>query len=967
MINITKSDRSIKILQFGEGNFLRAFADYMVDVANEKECFDGDIQIIKPILHGSIEALQEQNCVYTVLLRGKQDGGVYVEKRTISSVSGATDPYTDYDTYASFAKSPDLRFIISNTTEAGIVYDDGDKIDLCPPRSFPGKLTKFLYERYEHFCGAMDKGLIILPVELIEKNGHVLNDCCNRLARKWKLPETFINWLNLANTFCNTLVDRIVTGFPTDEADALKVELGWNDELIVAGEPFALWVIETNNPDVAEELPLDKAGLPVIFTDNLQPYRERKVRLLNGTHTACVLAAYLSGVDTVGQMMEDQTLRTFVEKVAYDELSPMVPLPADEVNAFANSVLERFENPFIKHNLLSIALNSVSKFKVRVLPTILETHSKTGVLPKLLCFSLAALLEFYSSGERSNQKYDVIDDANVLEFFADSQTLPTAQLTDAFLSKSEFWGEDLTKIPNMIEIISNALQSIRTNGMRKAVEIAISPSLVRINSNDNVAVAVSAITKGKQLAIDDIALTVCSDVDFGHKIALSNINKGEDVIKYGYSIGLATADIKVGEHVHSHNLATALSDFDSYEYKPKQKALEPKTPGIFWGFKRKNGKVGIRNEIWIVPTVGCINSIGDAIAKKAQSLICNSIDGIHFFSHPYGCSQLGEDHENTKKAICGLINHPNAGGVLVLGLGCENNGIDGIREMLGSFDESRVRFLVCQDSDDEISDAISLIGDLIETAKDDFREEIPSSELIVGLKCGGSDGLSGITANPLAGLFSDRLVAEGGSAILTEVPEMFGAETILMNRCINKDVFEKTVSLINNFKDYFIKHNQPVYENPSPGNKDGGITTLEEKSLGCTQKCGNAPVVNVLSYGEALHNKGLNLLESPGNDLIASTALAVSGAHIILFTTGRGTPFGAPVPTVKISSNSTLAERKKNWIDIDAGKLVQGASADDISDQFYDYIVRLASGEIRSLTEESGIKDFTIFKSGITL
>jgi len=967
MIDKKRTDRPIKILQFGEGNFLRAFVDYMVDIANEKKCFDGNIQIIKPISHGSIEALQKQNCVYTVLLRGKQDGEVYVEKRTITSVSGATDAYANYDIYAFFAKSPDLRFIVSNTTEAGIVYDDTDDINLNPPKSFPGKLTRFLYERYEHFAGAMDKGLIILPVELIEKNGQALNDCCNKLAKKWELSEDFVNWLNLANTFCNTLVDRIVTGFPTDEADALKEEFGWNDELIVAGEPFAFWVIESNNPDVAEEFPLDKAGLPVVFTENLQPYRERKVRLLNGTHTACVLAAYLSDLDTVGQMMEDQTLRTFVEKVAYDELSPMVPLPADEVKAFADSVLERFENPFIKHNLLSISLNSVSKFKVRVLPTILETYSKTGMLPNLLCFSLAALLEFYSSGERNGQTYDVIDDENVLEFFAESQKIPAAQLVHAFLSKVEFWGEDLTKVSNMVEIVSNALQSIRVNGMRKAVEIAMPSSLVRINPNDNVAVAVSPITKGEQFRIDDIALTAGSDVDFGHKIALFDISKGAEIIKYGYPIGFATADIKIGEHVHSHNLATGLGDLLSYEYKPNHDVLVSKTPNTFLGFKRKCEKVGIRNEIWIVPTVGCINSIGDVVAKKAQSLICGSIDGIHFFPHPYGCSQLGEDLENTKKAICGLINHPNAGGVLVLGLGCENNGIDGIKEMLGSFDESRVKFLLCQDSEDEITEALSLVSDLIKTAKDDFREDVPSSELIVGLKCGGSDGLSGITANPLAGMFSDRLVAEGGSAILTEVPEMFGAETILMNRCINEDVFEKTVSLINNFKEYYIKHSQPIYENPSPGNKDGGITTLEEKSLGCTQKCGNAPVVDVLSYGEALHTKGLNLLESPGNDLVAATALAVSGAHIILFTTGRGTPFGSPVPTVKISSNSALAQRKKNWIDIDAGALVQSVSAEDVSDRFYDYIIKLASGEVQSFTEKLGIKDFTVFKSGVTL
>jgi len=492
-------------------------------------------------------------------------------------------------------------------------------------------------------------------------------------------------------------------------------------------------------------------------------------------------------------------------------------------------------------------------------------------------------------------------------------------------------------------------------------------SLIKINSADNVAVAISPVEAGRELVVGDSRITSISNIEFGHKIALTDIKAGEAVIKYGYPIGYTTANIKVGEHVHTHNLKTGLSEQLTYNYEPKLKQVENDVSGSFMGFKRQNGKVGVRNEIWIVPTVGCVNPICETVAKKAQDMLKGSVQGVYSFPHPYGCSQLGDDHENTKKALCGLIKHPNAGGVLVMGLGCENNDIEDLREMLNLSDETRVKFMVCQDVEDETSTALEFVNELIETAKDDIRENIPTSELIVGLKCGGSDGLSGITANPLVGLFADKLVAEGGSVILTEVPEMFGAETILMDRCINEEVFQKTVSLINDFKSYFASCGQPVYENPSPGNKDGGITTLEEKSLGCTQKCGSVAVVDVISYGEVLQTKGLNLLQSPGNDLVATSALAVSGAHVVLFTTGRGTPFGSPVPTVKISSNSVLAKKKSNWIDFDAGELVGGACADELAEHLYDYIVKLASGEISTKTEINEIKDFTIFKNGVTL
>ncbi|MCL2604108.1 MAG: altronate dehydratase family protein [Defluviitaleaceae bacterium] len=468
---------------------------------------------------------------------------------------------------------------------------------------------------------------------------------------------------------------------------------------------------------------------------------------------------------------------------------------------------------------------------------------------------------------------------------------------------------------------------------------------------------------------DNVAVVLHAEagIDFGHKVACADISAGQEIIKYGCPIGIASADIKNGEHVHTHNMKTGLKEETIYTYQPVEVTLLPRKAGKFMGFKRKNGKTGIRNEIWVIPTVGCVNPTGEAIARKAREKMCGGIQGIYSFPHPFGCSQLGEDHENTKKILCGLVKHPNAGGVLVLGLGCENNSIAEMKEMLGAVDETRIKFLNCQDVEDEITAGAELIGEIIEAVKDDKREPIDTSELVIGLKCGGSDGLSGITANPLVGVFSDRLIAEGGSAILTEVPEMFGAETILMNRCADVGIFEKTVKLINDFKQYFIKNGQPIYENPSPGNKEGGISTLEDKSLGCTQKAGSAQVNDVLSYGEILHVKGLNLLNSPGNDLVAATALAASGAHIVLFTTGRGTPFGCPVPTVKISSNTRLYERKRAWIDFDAEPVIRGEPMDKTADEFYSYIIKLANGEVFTKTEQNGIRDIAIFKTGVTL
>ena len=458
---------------------------------------------------------------------------------------------------------------------------------------------------------------------------------------------------------------------------------------------------------------------------------------------------------------------------------------------------------------------------------------------------------------------------------------------------------------------------------------------VRINEKDNVAVSLAT----------------------GHKIALCDIEKGNDIIKYGYPIGYATEDIKEGDHVHSHNMKTKLGDLLSYEYSPELVDLKALEPFTIEAFLREDGEIGIRNDIWIVPTVGCVNSIAKMLSEKTGA-IC--------FSHPYGCSQLGDDMKITQLILKGLITHPNAGGVLVLGLGCENNNIPEMKKILGEVNKERIKFLSVQDCEDEIAEGTKLIEELKAIASQDKRTTVTASRLKIGLKCGGSDGFSGITANAVVGKVTDRICAMGGSCVLTEVPEMFGAELTLFKRCESKEVFDKSVKLINDFKQYFLSHGEPVGENPSPGNKAGGISTLEDKALGCTQKCGKSTVRAVLRYGDRIIKHGLNLLEAPGNDLVASTALAAAGCQMVLFTTGRGTPFGTFVPTMKISTNSGLAQRKPTWIDFNAGVLVEDKSWEEVASDFANYVISVASGELVN-NEKKGYREIAIFKNGVTL
>lgn len=492
--------------------------------------------------------------------------------------------------------------------------------------------------------------------------------------------------------------------------------------------------------------------------------------------------------------------------------------------------------------------------------------------------------------------------------------------------------------------------------------------IIKIHGNDNVAVALKPIAKGTSLDVAGVTVVTVEDIPQGHKFAIKPISKGDAVIKYGFSIGNAQEDVEVGAWIHTHNVKTGLGDLLEYTYNPTGVDVETTEEAYFDGYVRGNGKYGVRNEVWIIPTVGCVNSVAKSIEAKAREMLKDfpNVEEVVAFTHPYGCSQMDNDQENTRKILADLINHPNAGAVLVLGLGCENSNIPVMMDYIGEYDSNRVKFVVSQEYDDEIAESLNQLKDLFAFANGFTREPVNAKELVIGLKCGGSDGLSGITANPLVGSFSDMLISKGGTTILTEVPEMFGAETLLMDRCANEELFDKTVTLINDFKNYFKSHDAVIYENPSPGNKKGGITTLEDKSLGCTQKSGSAMVKGVLNYAERVSTKGLNLLSAPGNDLVAATALAASGAHIVLFTTGRGTPFASPVPTVKISTNSQLNNKKNNWIDFNAGELVENSTMEEMTQKMFDYVLAVASGK-KVKAEEAGFHDFAIFKQGVTL
>lgn len=492
---------------------------------------------------------------------------------------------------------------------------------------------------------------------------------------------------------------------------------------------------------------------------------------------------------------------------------------------------------------------------------------------------------------------------------------------------------------------------------------------IQINKVDNVAVALADLSKNTPISINGYKITLMENIKAFHKIALTDLKKGDQVIKYGATIGTMKRDVCAGSWIHVHNLRTNLSGKNKYHYNPVKAMVEKSQSSVtFKGYKRPNGKVAVRNDIWILPLVGCVNNLASKLAQEFTQRNKNiGIDGCYAFPHPFGCSQLGDDFKRTQYILSGLAKNPNAGAVLFVGLGCEDNTWDSFLKTYNPGDADVFDYLIAQEVKDEIDAGLTKLEKLHKTISTFNRTENDLSNLCIGLKCGGSDALSGITANPLVGAISDKIVSFGGTCIMTEVPEMFGAETILFDRSLNKDVFLQSVEMINSFKDYYISFNQPIYENPSPGNRDGGITTLEEKSLGCTQKSGSSPVVDILTYGEQPTKPGLNLLYGPGNDQVSVTNLVASGAQLLLFTTGRGNPYGGPVPTLKISSNTNLARKKENWIDFDAGRLLEGEAIEQVSDQLLELILKVSSGDKLTNSEIHNYREISIFKDGVVV
>ena len=922
----------IKVLQFGEGNFLRAFAEDYFNIANEKGILDVEVTICQPRTNTAvINKLNSQNCEYNVYKRGRLNGDVVDETTRITCVKECVDTVGEYDKLKEVFVNADV--IISNTTEAGIVFNPDDKMSDSPSVSFPAKITALLYERFNQNGGK----LLFLPVELIENNADELKKCVKRYAELWSLGDAFMSYVDSCS-FCNTLVDRIVSGHTEGDADVCSVNC----------EPYASWIIQAD--DYCKELlPIDSLE-GIVFATDIIPYRTRKVRILNGAHTMSVLAARLCGFDIVRDMMNDELFHTYIIR-GLDEIKTTLNMDKAELDAYANSVLDRFNNPFIDHKLLDISLNSVSKFKARCMDSLAEYTENNGEAPNILCFALSALIAFYMNGE------GVRDTEDVLSFF---EGLKNDEPQTIVSKVCDYYEINDIDVRNKVLYHYNNIVSLGIeNAVRKAV---YSAKFIRINEADNVAVATEDIKKG----YTENGVTALEDIPKAHKILLCDLKEGDNVVKYGCPIGHITEDTPKGSYIHEHNLKTNLKDIIDYkfncdtEYEPHGSDL------TINAYKRKNGKIGVRNEIWIIPTVGCINKAADRLAKIGNEIIGEGCDGVFAYTHPYGCSQLDEDQENTRKILAALVNHPNAGGVLVLSLGCENTNIANFKPYLGEIDNDRVKFLCAQDVEDELEAGAELIKELYNNIKDFKREPVGFDNLIIGYKCGGSDAFSGITANALCGRINERLTDAGASTILTEVPEMFGAEQLLMARSQNREVFDKSVKMINDFKEYFYSNGKECYENPSPGNHDGGITTLEEKSLGCIQKGGKSTVTDVLTYGDYCTKKGLNLLSGPGNDIVSITNLTAAGAHIIFFTTGRGTSLGAPVPTIKVSSNTALYNKKRNWIDFNAGELIGNADFDSLTDDLMSLLIDVANGK-KTKNEENGYKEISIFKNGVIM
>jgi len=1019
-----------KVLQFGTGVLLRGLPDYLIDQANRQGVFNGRVVVVKSTSGGDIHAFERQDNLYTVCTRGIFGGTTVHKNEVCTAISRVLSAADEWAEILACAKNPDLEIVLSNTTEVGIqlVLED---IRQTPPASFPAKLLAFLLARFEAVSADADKGLVIVPTELIPENGKRLEAIVLELARHNGLEKPFFEWLENACIFCNSLVDRIVPGAPpAAQTDDFFKELGYRDDLLTIAEPYSFWAIE-GNERVKKVLSFQKVMAEAVAIEpDITRFRERKLRLLNGTHTLACGLAQLAGFETVDKAMSDADFSKFVERLMLHEIAPAIParLPAGDAENFGRQVLDRFRNPFIEHRWSSIAMQYGLKMKTRIVPLLLEHFRKNSAPPRGMALGMAAFLVFYREARPA------VSDDSAAYFFEKWNAAPPENWLPEVLADAERWGADLSVLPGFSEAVLGWIGQILERGAGAAIKASASVGvtqsrpdttsdtaskrILQIHPSDNAIVALTDLKKGETVQLNGQAWTLADDVAGKHKFAAAPLRAGDAVRMYGVLVGRAQTDIAAGGLLTTANLKHAAANF-SVNGKHAARWTAPDVSNwqnrTFNGFHRADGRVGTANHWLVVPLVFCENrnvevlreallaelgydrhnryrhlarSLADAYRsgkteeisfdfdeKTPAERLFPNVDGLKFLLHDGGCGCNRQDSDTLCGLLAGYITHPNTAGATILSLGCQNAQVKILEEEIRRRDPNFQKPLVILEQQQIGTEAQMLEAAIRKTlagmaeANLAERRPAPLSKLCIGLECGGSDGFSGISANPVLGHLSDMLVAMGGSVILSEFPELCGVEQELCDRCTDRPTAERFSELMRGYHARAKADGSGFDMNPSPGNIRDGLITDAIKSAGAAKKGGNSPVVDVLDYPEMVTKAGLNLLCTPGNDVESTTGEVAAGATVVLFTTGLGTPTGNPIaPVVKVSSNSALARRMPDIIDFDAGGVITGeVSIEAAAENLLDFVVRVASGEAEVAAVRLGQNDFIPWKRGISL
>jgi altronate hydrolase len=1013
-----------KILQFGTGVLLRGLCDYLVDKANRKGVFNGRIVVVKSTDGGDAAAFDRQDNLYTLCMRGIEKGKMKEKTVICSAISRVLSAKNEWKSVLDCAKNPDLQIIISNTTESGIQLAQ-DNIHEHPPTSFPGKVLAFLYARYHAFQGDITKGMVIVPTELITDNVKKLENIVLELAHLNGLDTKFIDWLEKHNSFCNSLVDRIVPGKPDNATKTqLTAQLGYTDDLLITSEPYLLWAIE-GNKHVKSVLSFCKADKRVIIQPNIDIYRELKLRMLNGTHTLSCGVAFLSGFSTVKTAMQDETMGEYIRKLMMSEIAEGIPYPIapNKILSFGSDVLDRFRNPFIEHLWWNITLNYTTKMSMRNVPTLLKYVENKQNVPDLFAFGFAAYLLFMRGGHVSP-----IQDSNAPYFEELWKMLSPAELVKTALQNKILWEHDLTKINGFAEKITIHLQNMRKTSVKEALQQVIYPNqapknVLKVHPKDNVIVALTNLHAGEKVYLDGTEHILLENIAAKHKFAAIDLLPNDIVLMYGVLVGKAQNFIPRGTLLTTSNVKHATNP---YQINTERK-LDWHIPDVakwrnrtFKGFHRADGSVGTNNYWLVIPLVFCENRnlevLREALVKdlgyarqnayqsqtlqlidlikkgknsddilqadltqkskkKKQKRVFPNIDGIKFLSHEGGCGGIRQDAQTLCGLLAGYITHSNVAGATILSLGCQNAQVSMLQEEIKKRDNDFSKpFFVLEQQQIGTEEALitqaikqTLVG--LMQANQNTRRPAPLSKLCIGLECGGSDGFSGISANPAIGYTSDLLVSLGGSVILSEFPELCGVEQELCDRCVDETAATRFASLMKTYNDRAKSVGSGFDMNPSPGNIKDGLITDAIKSAGAAKKGGTSPIVAVLDYPEKVTKSGLNLLCTPGNDVESTTAEVGSGANIVLFTTGLGTPTGNPIaPVIKLSSNTKLAQKMPDIIDINTGTITEGKETiAEAGERILEYIIQVASGEVEISAVRHGQEDFIPWKRGVSL